>query len=105
MVRRGQLSHCLAWVLHVGALDVEAVTAHTHRSEKSGADITDAALVKCKGGKSISVSASASWPGNEHGDEATGKWFDIKIFGSKGVCVSCLSSCSCSWSLLSWWSC
>ena len=25
------------------------------------------------------------WPGNEHGDEATGKWFDIKIFGSKGV--------------------
>eukprot|EP01079_Euglenida_sp_SAG-EU17-18_P007736 gene7736-1385_t len=30
----GQVSHVLAWVLHVGALDVEAVTASTHRSDK-----------------------------------------------------------------------
>ena len=81
----GQLSHVLAWVLHVAGLDVDEVTAMTHRSEKSGADLTDAALIRCKGDISVSLSGGCSWPGNEHGDEATGKLFDIKIFGSKGV--------------------
>jgi predicted dehydrogenase len=80
----GQLSHVLAWVLHVGGLDVDEVTAITHRSEKSGADLMDAALIKC-GRASISLSGGCGWPGNEHGDEGTGKHFDIKIFGSKGV--------------------
>jgi len=81
----GQLSHVLAWVLHVGALDVEEVTAMTHRSDKSGADLMDAALIRCAGGRSISLSGGCGWPGNEHGNEATGKHFDIKMFGSKGV--------------------
>lgn len=81
----GQLSHVMAWVLHVGGLEVEEVTAITHRSEKSGADLTDACLIKCKDGTSISLSGGCSWPGNEHGDEATGKLFDVKMFGSKGV--------------------
>ena len=61
------------------------VTAMTHRSEKSGADLTDAALIRCANNISVSMSGGCSWPGNEHGDEATGKLFDIKIFGSKGV--------------------
>lgn len=39
----GQLSHLLGWVLFVGGLEVEEVTAITHRSEASGADLTDAA--------------------------------------------------------------
>jgi len=81
----GQLSHLLGWVLMVGGLDVEEVTALTHRSEKSGADLTDAALIKCARGVSVSLSGSCSLPGNEHGDEATGKLFQIKMFGSKGV--------------------
>jgi predicted dehydrogenase len=81
----GQSSHVLAWVLAVGGLDVEEVTAITHRSEKSGADITDAALIRCAKGCSISFSGGCNWPGNEHGDDATGKHFDIKMFGSKGV--------------------
>ena len=81
----GQASHALAWVLHVGALEPEAVTAVTHRSARSGADLTDAALVRCARGCSISLSAGCAWPGNEHGDEATGKHFDIKLFGEKGV--------------------
>jgi predicted dehydrogenase len=68
----GQLSHLLGWVLHVAGLDVEEVTAMTHRSEKSGADLTDAALIRCKGDISVSLSGGCSWPGNEHGDEATG---------------------------------
>ena len=81
----GQLSHVLAWVLHVGGLEPVEVTALTHKSDKSGADMMDAALIKCEKGASISLSGGCCWPGNEHGDEATGKHFDIKIFGSKGV--------------------
>merc|ERR1719272_2101286 len=45
----------------------------------------DAALIRCKGNISVCCSGGCEWPGNEHGDEATGKLFDIKIFGSKGV--------------------
>ena len=64
---------------------LQEVTALTHRSENSGADLTDAALIKCKNGVSVSLSGSCCLPGNEHGAEATGKLFDIKIFGSKGI--------------------
>ena len=85
----GQASHVLAWVLGVGGLQVDEVTAITHRSEKSGADLMDAALIRCVNGCSISFSGGCLWPGNEHGDEATGKWFDIKMFGSKGVLSFC----------------
>ena len=81
----GQLSHLLGWVLFVGGLGVEEVTAMTHRSAASGADLTDAALIRCSKGCSVSLSGSCSWPGNEHGQEAAGKHFDIKMFGSKGV--------------------
>ena len=81
----GQLSHLLGWVIKVASLDVEEVTALTHRSEASGADLTDAALLKCARGISVSLSGSCSLPGNEHGEDATGKLFEIKIFGSKGV--------------------
>ena len=35
----GQLSHLLGWVLYVSGLDVQTVTAITHRSSKSGAPI------------------------------------------------------------------
>lgn len=81
----GQLSHLLGWVLFVGGLEVEEVTAITHRSEASGADLTDAALLRCARGCSVSLSGSCAWPGNEHGEEATGKHFDIRIFGAHGV--------------------
>jgi ecotin len=81
----GQLSHLLGWVVQVGALEAEEVTAMTHRSERSGADLMDAALIRCKGGVALTISGGCGWPGNEHGKEATGKHFDIKMFGSKGV--------------------
>ena len=61
------------------------MSAITHRSQKSGADLTDAALLRCAAGASISLSCSACWPGNEHGEEATGKHFDMRFFGSRGV--------------------
>ena len=57
----------------------------THRSDKSGADLTDAALIRCSKGCSISLSGSTCWPGNAHGEVPTGKQFDVKMFGSKGV--------------------
>jgi predicted dehydrogenase len=81
----GQSSHVLAWVLGAGNLKVEEVTAMTHRSEKSGADITDAALIRCQHNVSISFSGSCQWPGDEYGEETTGKYFNIQMFGSKGV--------------------
>lgn len=80
----GQLSHLLAWPIMVGALEVQEVTAMTHRSEKSGADLMDAALIRCVGNVSISVSGGCGWPGNQWTENA-GKWFDIKMFGTKGV--------------------
>ena len=67
------------------------VTAITHRSDKSGADLTDAALMRCgpsataPHGASVSLSGGCSWPGNEHGEHATGKHFDIKSDGQPGV--------------------
>ena len=85
----GQSSHVLAWVLGVANLDVTEVTAMTHRSEKSGADLMDAALIRCQNSQgnnsSISFSAGCGWPGNSYGTNPRGKHFDIKIFGSKGV--------------------
>eukprot|EP00756_Hemistasia_phaeocysticola_P048328 Hpha_TRINITY_DN22758_c0_g1::TRINITY_DN22758_c0_g1_i1::g.34223::m.34223 len=83
----GQVSHAMAWVIYVAGLEVEEVTAMTHRSPTSGADLTDAALVRCKGGVSVCLSAGTVWPGNQHAKdgEAVGKHFDIKMFGSKGV--------------------
>jgi predicted dehydrogenase len=83
----GQASHVLAWVLGAANLQVDEVTAMTHRSQQSGADLTDAALIRCSNGCSICFSGSCSYPGNEHGDNATGKHFDIQIFGSKGVLI------------------
>ena len=49
------------------------------------ANLTDAALIRCARGASISLSGGCAWPGNEHGEEATGKHFDIRIFGAHGV--------------------
>jgi predicted dehydrogenase len=87
----GQSSHVLAWVLGVGKLDVTEVTAMTHRSENSGADLMDAALIRCKNAQgnnsSISFSAGCGWPGNSYGENPRGKHFDIKIFASKGVLI------------------
>ena len=72
-------------MFNIDGVSWQEVTALTHRSEKSGADLTDAALIKCKDGVSVSLSGSCCLPGDEHGSESTGKLFDIKIFGSKGV--------------------
>jgi predicted dehydrogenase len=70
----GQLSHLLAWIFHV-APELSPVTAFASmgRSERSGADLHDAAVVVCEGGATISISGSASVPGDAHGDAPVGK--------------------------------
>lgn len=81
----GQICHLLAWVHYVADLRSKEVNCIMHHSEKSGADIMNAALVKCENGESISVSAGAFWPGIGVTQDEMSKHFDIKIFGTKGV--------------------
>ena len=80
----GQLSHLLAWVFKVTSLEPCEVSALMTTSPKSGADIHDAALIRCASGATISLSGSCGWPGNNH-TQATGKHIDIKVIGSKGI--------------------
>jgi hypothetical protein len=56
----------------------------SHSSE-SGADLTNAAVIKCGNSAAISLSGAATVPGDAHGDDPVGKWIEVKIFGSMGV--------------------
>ena len=63
-------------------------------SKASGADMTDAAVIKCTNGATICFSGSGSVPGNAHADEtnnenvhSTGKHISMRVFGTKGVLV------------------
>ena len=81
----GQLSHLLAWIFHVAApLKPVRCFASMGTSETSGADLHDAAVIVCEGGASISISGTASVPGDAHGDAPVGKSLSISMFGSKG---------------------
>ena len=52
---RGQLSHTLAWVFGVTGLEPQTVYSQMVLSETSGADIYDAATVRCTNGALIST--------------------------------------------------
>lgn len=80
----GQLSHLLAWVFHVTPLQPTRVFASMGRSESSGADLHDSAVICCEGGASISVSGTAAVPGDAHSDAPVGKSIQFAIFGSEG---------------------
>ena len=96
----GQLSHLLAWVFKVCGLTPVDAFAAMGRSARSGADLTDAAVVRCQDGETITVSGAATVPGNAHAeaDEAggeaggageaaphCGKHISIRVFGSEGM--------------------
>lgn len=82
----GQLSHMLAWVLKVGGLvPSEAYCSMTH-SERSGADLTDAAILRCTNGASVCISGAGSVPGNAHGGDEC-KHISVRLFGSEGLLV------------------
>lgn len=81
----GQLSHLLAWVLHVSDLEPVEAYATMAASASSGADIADAVVIRCANGASISMSGTAAVPGSAHDDDASvGKSVRIAIFGDKG---------------------
>ena len=80
----GQLSHLLAWVFNVGHLTpVEAFCSMTH-SARSGADLTDAAVIRCSNGACVCVSGAGSVPGNAHGGDEC-KHVSMRLFGSEGM--------------------
>lgn len=84
----GQASHTLAWVFQVSGLEPETVFAFMGISEKSGADIYDAAVVRCTNGALISITGCATLPVQAavEGDITTAtKQIDNKIFGTEGV--------------------
>ena len=81
----GQLSHLLAWVFKVTQLRPVEAYAAMGRSGRSGADLTDAAVLRCAGGASIALSGAASVPGDAHSDCPVGKYVSVRIFGSAGM--------------------
>eukprot|EP00971_Amphidinium_carterae_P089312 1767707-Amphidinium_carterae.2 len=100
----GQLSHTFAWVYLVTDLEPESVVCHMQYSEKTGADLYDSAIIRCKGGPSsklptlrahptlsarvldggafINVQGVGTLPFISY--EKTTKRIDNKIFGSAG---------------------
>jgi len=80
----GQLSHLLAWIFHVTPLEPVQVFASMGRSQNSGADLHDAAVVRCSDGASISLSGTAAVPGDAHAEVPVGKSIQLALFGSEG---------------------
>jgi len=77
----------LAWVFNVTQLDPVEVFCFMALSETSGADIYDAATIRCANGAIISVSGSATLPVQAavEGDVTTAtKQIDNKVFGTEG---------------------
>ena len=64
----GQASHILAWVFQVTGLIPSEAYCVMSLSENSGADMADAAVIRCTNGAAIVFSGSASVPGNAHAD-------------------------------------
>mmetsp|Transcript_46452 Transcript_46452/g.137229 ORF Transcript_46452/g.137229 Transcript_46452/m.137229 type:complete len:275 (+) Transcript_46452:322-1146(+) len=83
----GQLSHLLAWVFGVTGLRPARVFAAMAHSERSGADLHDAAVIVCEGGGAVVLSGSAGLPGDAHGDNPVGKQLEVSVFGSDGSLV------------------
>jgi len=84
----GQLSHSLAWVYYVTGLVPQSVYADMSHSEATGADLYDAAIVRCTNGALISVQGVATISGDKPTSETdarpTGKYIENRIFGTEG---------------------
>lgn len=82
----GQISHMLAWVFKVAGLTPTEVYCSMTHSTRSGADLTDAAVIRCANGASICLSGAGSVPGNAHGGDEC-KHISVRVFGSEGLLV------------------
>ncbi len=73
----GQMSHSLAWLLHVSGLIFEDVYCIDVKS-KTGVDYYDAAVARATNGATVSLSGSATVP------KHIGMHTDIRIYGTEG---------------------
>lgn len=74
----GQMSHSLAWLVHVADLTFESVYCMDGKS-KSGVDYYDAACARATNGATVVLSGSATVPKHK------GMHMDIRIFGTEGM--------------------
>jgi predicted dehydrogenase len=74
----GQMSHSLAWLMHVADLTFESVYCMDGKS-KSGVDYYDAACARATNGATVALSGSATVPKHK------GMHMDIRIFGTEGM--------------------
>ncbi len=74
----GQMSHSLAWLIHVADLRFESVYCMDGKS-KTGVDFYDAAVARATSGATVSLSGAASVPKHK------GLHLDVRIFGSEGM--------------------
>lgn len=74
----GQMSHSLAWLIHVADLTFDSVYCMDGKS-KSGVDYYDAACARATNGATIALSGSSTTPKHK------GMHMDIRIFGSEGM--------------------
>eukprot|EP01051_Picozoa_sp_SAG22_P021448 SAG22_NODE_4735_length_1179_cov_0.962963_1_plen_189_part_00 len=77
----GQLSHMLSWIFKVTQLEPAEAFAFLGRSQASGADLSEAAALRCTSGATLSISGTALVPGVQ----GVGKQIDIRIFGTGGM--------------------
>ena len=77
----GQLSHIMSWVFRVTSLKPCEAFAFMDISERSGADLSDCAAIRCSNGATISLSGTSRVPGTQ----GVGKQIDVRIFGSDGM--------------------
>jgi predicted dehydrogenase len=74
----GQMSHSLAWLVHVADLTFESVYCMDGKS-RSGVDFYDAACARATNGATVALSGSSTVPKHK------GMHMDIRIFGTEGM--------------------
>ena len=74
----GQMSHSLAWLVHVADLAFESVYCMDGKS-KTGVDYYDAACARATNGATVSMSGAATTPKHR------GMHTDVRIFGTEGM--------------------
>jgi len=74
----GQMSHSLAWLLHVSDLTLNSLYAMDGKS-KTGVDFYDAAVARATNGATVALSGAATVPKHR------GMQTDIRIFGTEGM--------------------
>jgi predicted dehydrogenase len=74
----GQMSHSLAWLLHVSDLTLDSLYAMDGKS-KTGVDFYDAAVARATNGATVALSGAATVPKHR------GMHMDIRIYGTEGM--------------------